>query len=66
MAHEARWATTQDRLAAQCQVCEVCSFLLQREWPPLLERAPFLLFPAIMEGFLQEVVQELPASSQAS
>ena len=57
MAHEARWATTQDRLSAQCHVWEVCSFLLQREWAPLLERAPFLPFPALMEGFLQEAVQ---------
>lgn len=51
MAHEAKWATT-PRVAAQCQVCGVCSFLHQREESPLLEWTPFLLFPAIMEGFL--------------
>lgn len=37
MAHEAKWATTQNRVAAQCQVCGVCSFLHQREESPLLE-----------------------------
>lgn len=52
MAHEARWATTQDRAAAQCQVCGVCSFPHQREGSPLLEQTPFLLLPAVMEGFL--------------